>query len=904
MTYPTWEEYRAEQQQREAARSGAFKQAQQTMAKEIPSLIQGFEAYEADPLVSCPYNLAGDAVKTTLRQSQCKQARDAWEKKNHPENYYFFRPAVEGLTKIGDTIAEASSMLPGVGKVVAETYKQFAPSTSQYYDPTKSTTERLSGVVSGLTGTGKRKLRGGIRITPKMTAYLTGSLAGLGTLGYLLAINLPEQQYGLYSFPVPVGAFVGIVAGGIHAAARDRVLTRAQADDLVQEVDDIREQAEEDGADHIVIDIEPQVAILARTLAQVDDDMEAGRLSEGQYLERMNELGSLRNRLVEDHVVIEMPDWVMETYARAEGESARHAEADAAAEAELIAAAQAQAREARERAATAAAAAAAPGDHVAVFVNPLHRAAAAAVAPEHVAIEMAPMPPRGRGVGGIKVLPHPVYAHMGELRDIFDFYNPIDFFLAMNMVAQHIAGLADLTDAQKDELADVFAEEMARDEEAGEATEGEDAEMEGGIKVLPVPPVDEILIDRLLDIFEFYQGYDFYLAIAKVMEYIRDMPGATEEEMKDVADEFARRLARQQDDGEETDEEDAIELEGAGFFGDIWSAAKAAVQTTVAKVAQRVKDISRGVRNDYPPSVRKMLSIVGNRPVVEMYVRRDPIQGLLHKALNLVTLGKWEEMRQRYAYDRLFHLGVEVVLKADMTSDVLSRYVIEKNEVINVSPAKGFTKDTETIRIPLSEGYTINGLLEKTKQYMGDKYFTYDAFTNNCQDFIVALLTANGLAEPRAIAFAKQPIDMVLKGLPSYTQTVARAVTDVAAVANVALEGRGAASKRFAKQLAAKGVSAEEYLKTAKAKAKAAGYDADALTFSDDKKHKLQLTDPKGRVVRFGAVGLGDFILYTLAKDRRADKHRKAYLARATKIEGNWRRNKYSPNNLAIRVLW
>ena len=28
------------------------------------------------------------------------------------------------------------------------------------------------------------------------------------------------------------------------------------------------------------------------------------------------------------------------------------------------------------------------------------------------------------------------------------------------------------------------------------------------------------------------------------------------------------------------------------------------------------------------------------------------------------------------------------------------------------------------------------------------------------------------------------------------------------------------------------------------------------------------------------------------------------YLSRATKIKGNWRNNKYSPNNLSINLLW
>jgi hypothetical protein len=90
----------------------------------------------------------------------------------------------------------------------------------------------------------------------------------------------------------------------------------------------------------------------------------------------------------------------------------------------------------------------------------------------------------------------------------------------------------------------------------------------------------------------------------------------------------------------------------------------------------------------------------------------------------------------------------------------------------------------------------------------------------------------------------------------------------------------------------------------AKKKAKALGLAANMLGFSSDDKHKLQIPNAEGKIVRFGAVGLGDYILYTLQKNPEAEKHRKSYLARATKIKGDWKKDEYSPNSLAIGVLW
>ena len=95
------------------------------------------------------------------------------------------------------------------------------------------------------------------------------------------------------------------------------------------------------------------------------------------------------------------------------------------------------------------------------------------------------------------------------------------------------------------------------------------------------------------------------------------------------------------------------------------------------------------------------------------------------------------------------------------------------------------------------------------------------------------------------------------------------------------------------------------YLKIAKSKARQAGYNPALLILSKDKKHKLEYDG-----VKFGKQGYKDFIIYSILANKglitkeEALKHRNAYLSRATKIKGNWRDNKNSPNNLAISIIW
>jgi hypothetical protein len=91
-----------------------------------------------------------------------------------------------------------------------------------------------------------------------------------------------------------------------------------------------------------------------------------------------------------------------------------------------------------------------------------------------------------------------------------------------------------------------------------------------------------------------------------------------------------------------------------------------------------------------------------------------------------------------------------------------------------------------------------------------------------------------------------------------------------------------------------------EYLKQAKSFAKKAGYkDASSLKLADDGKHKLIL-----RGVKFGSINNNDYIIYKQHFPSIAEKKRKQYLARARKIKGDWAKDRYSPNSLAINILW
>jgi hypothetical protein len=76
------------------------------------------------------------------------------------------------------------------------------------------------------------------------------------------------------------------------------------------------------------------------------------------------------------------------------------------------------------------------------------------------------------------------------------------------------------------------------------------------------------------------------------------------------------------------------------------------------------------------------------------------------------------------------------------------------------------------------------------------------------------------------------------------------------------------------------------------------GDDKAEIYLSATKNKKFAVRTPDGRVVNFGQKGYDDFTKH------RDEQRRENYLNRATKIKGDWRSDKYSPNNLAINILW
>lgn len=222
-------------------------------------------------------------------------------------------------------------------------------------------------------------------------------------------------------------------------------------------------------------------------------------------------------------------------------------------------------------------------------------------------------------------------------------------------------------------------------------------------------------------------------------------------------------------------------LKGEGILDFFKEKGKKVVDT----ISTTVKRTFSPRLNDYPKKTKAVLNQYGALPVKRLTIYRTPISGLIDTALNFISFGKWDDLKKRYGFDKLFHLA----LIANVGDKNL---VIEKNEVVNVSTSYKTTSDTQTKEIPL-EGkvFTVSEMLEKARSKVGDRiFFDYDAFTNNCQFFIRYLLEAVGLYPRDVDEFVFQDISKIYEGLPRYVSKVAKAITRTGAVVSK-LTGNG-----------------------------------------------------------------------------------------------------------------
>lgn len=294
---------------------------------------------------------------------------------------------------------------------------------------------------------------------------------------------------------------------------------------------------------------------------------------------------------------------------------------------------------------------------------------------------------------------------------------------------------------------------------------------------------------------------------------------------------------------------------------------------------QRVfDDINKGLSKVADWSVE---NVMGNLPVVGQVV------GSTYKEFAPPTSKFYKPMGEKGVAERIADAGINV---AEIQK--------KKGEKKDEKKAEGAGVSASTAGLL----YDLSALLALVSPYLTS------AETERVDEMYRTYQTMAG--QPTTAEAAKEYL--IARYKPALERLVDKYASRIgdAAESGFGRRGRGAIRRKFKDELKHFGLSPASYIARARAAAKADGYDPKSLTFSDDDVAKLMITDDSGRKVRFGRVGYGDFLLWSAAekkgkvKNGFAAQKRDTFQKSHSQIKGDWKSNKYSPNSLALAILW
>ena len=182
-----------------------------------------------------------------------------------------------------------------------------------------------------------------------------------------------------------------------------------------------------------------------------------------------------------------------------------------------------------------------------------------------------------------------------------------------------------------------------------------------------------------------------------------------------------------------------------------------------------IRKIKRKIFGNRVPSKSKSeLKKKGDDKIFNLFVVRRPIESYVNKLLKIVTLDQIDSVVKKAGVrDKLLHIFL-----------VINGFIYELNEQLELG-TKRYTKmeDDEYIKLDAPDK-TVNEFIEKAQSTMGDKFYNYDPFKNNCGDWVKAVLRSNGIMTNEINTFINQNASQIGKKL-GWSSEVVEAITDL-----------------------------------------------------------------------------------------------------------------------------
>lgn len=194
---------------------------------------------------------------------------------------------------------------------------------------------------------------------------------------------------------------------------------------------------------------------------------------------------------------------------------------------------------------------------------------------------------------------------------------------------------------------------------------------------------------------------------------------------------------------------------------------------------------ANGQGTHVPVTMSAALKKYGSWAIQSVKIRREPFSGFMNKGLDVITLGAWSAALAASSVEQFFHLALIIRLRSKTDEECV--IVLEKNALVNMSD---YFSSNEQQTYHILRGFpkmTLDKFIENAYTHMNTAFFPFDAFHNNCANFILGVLSANVKLTKTAKEFINQPIDEVLKKLPAHTSPLTNILTQFGAALDIAI---------------------------------------------------------------------------------------------------------------------
>jgi len=149
----------------------------------------------------------------------------------------------------------------------------------------------------------------------------------------------------------------------------------------------------------------------------------------------------------------------------------------------------------------------------------------------------------------------------------------------------------------------------------------------------------------------------------------------------------------------------------------------------------------------YKNSCKTTLETYGNLPVKRIYIVRTPVNNFLSFLLDVITWKNYSRQLNQYRVssndNAFFPIHTYMIVEVELENKMRKSIVVEKSNGIEVTAnfRKYESQDMLNIKLKKEDKFTLNKLLNKTKERIGNQqFFNWHFYKNNCQQFTIEVL--------------------------------------------------------------------------------------------------------------------------------------------------------------------